>query len=405
MRPTLHIWPEEGRVIDGMRERRAVVEAPERERFSLWFRTPESTPYPLTDSAEPFVLSLLFGAMQWNTPVHVHGPVSPSLLRNVEEYQTVWRCWDPVRHHAAPITVDAEVEPAPPATQDAISCFSGGVDACFTAFRHIRRDCGRQVRPLKACLMVHGFDIAVSDTADFQAAFENSQRLLAADGVPLVPVVTNFREMPLRWIEVFSTACGACLTLFQAHFRYGMIPSTNGYNYFAPHGSTPLTDRLMSSDGFSILNDGAGYARVDKVNVLGQWPDVTSHLRVCWEGAARDGNCGHCEKCIRTILDFRANGYPKPECFSRDATDEDIARLPVQSGSLLREYGLILQRALDNGMAGESWVQTLDKKVRSDKRHHWLAGIRRRVSLRTRLRRMAGLKQPDTPPLHPHEQR
>lgn len=404
MPKSIHIWPQPPVATEAYRERSAVIELPDGDRKTLWFRTPAGTPYPLTAQDDPFAIALLFGAMQWNAPAHVHGCVSPSLLRNLEEYQTVWNSWDPKRHHAVPITADSEEELPMPATQEAISCFSGGVDASFTAFRHIRRRCGRQVRPLTACLMVHGFDIAVDAESDFETAFRNGQRMLAGDGVPLVSVATNFRELPLKWIEVFSTACAACLTLFQTQFRYGMIPSTNGYNYFAPHGSTPLTDPMMSSDGFGILNDGAGFARVDKARLIGQWPDVTSHLRVCWEGAARDGNCSRCEKCIRTMLDFRANGYGMPGCFSRDVRDDDIANLPVQSGSLLREYGLILQRAIDNGMQDERWVRVLAKKVRDDKARHWWTGLRRRVSLRTRLRRLAGIERPNPQSLHPRQE-
>jgi hypothetical protein len=41
------------------------------------------------------VVAAIFYAMKHNRDIHVHGPVSKSLLRNIEEFQAVWSCWCP----------------------------------------------------------------------------------------------------------------------------------------------------------------------------------------------------------------------------------------------------------------------------------------------------------------------
>ena len=44
------------------------------------------------------------------TDLHVHAGVSPSLLRNLEEFQAAWACWRPGHYARIGISADAERE-------------------------------------------------------------------------------------------------------------------------------------------------------------------------------------------------------------------------------------------------------------------------------------------------------
>ena len=49
-------------------------------------------------------------------------------------------------------------------------------------------------------------------------------------------------------------------------FQYGLIGSSEPYDALViPWGSSPITDYLLSGDRLSIVHDGAGFSRTDKV--------------------------------------------------------------------------------------------------------------------------------------------
>lgn len=97
--------------------------------------------------------------------------------------------------------------------------------------------------------------------------------------------------------------------LLQNEHTDGLIASSEPYSsLLLPWGSNPITDRLMSSDSFSIVHDAAAVTRNQKVRAISTWKEATRSIRVCWQGEHMDRNCGRCEKCIRTILNFRVMG-------------------------------------------------------------------------------------------------
>ncbi len=111
----------------------------------------------------------------------------------------------------------------------------------------------------------------------------------------------------------------------QGGYSEGLIPSSLPYHALVlPWGSNPLTDPLLSIRTFAIVHDGAAFTRAEKVKQIAHWRQALQNLRVCWEGDRKDGNCGHCEKCIQTILNFRAVGLGLPPCFDQDVADEEI---------------------------------------------------------------------------------
>src|SRR5690606_33413134 len=97
-----------------------------------------------------------------------------------------------------------------------------------------------------------------------------------------------------------------------------------------PWASNPITNGLMSGGSFAIHTEGGGFTRTARVGYLSQSPDIASQLRVCWEGQAGGRNCGACEKCVRTKLNFMANGV-EPLCFDRPPTVQEIRRLRARN--------------------------------------------------------------------------
>jgi hypothetical protein len=352
-----HLWRESDVQTDDDIVVTGVLESPRGERSSLWYRLPLANAADLTPTCDPLLVGTVLLAMKWGAPVHVHGQVSPMLLRNLEEFQAAWSAWEPERYRCVPIQADREREP-PPASGRSLAAFSGGVDSSFTVYRHCTGTCGRWQRSVKAGLMVLGLDIPLSEKGAFMKATERAAAQLATLGVTLIPMATNFRQLPLKWEDAFGAGLASCLLLLQGGYSSALVASSFPYQALSfPYGSNPVTDWMLSTGAMETVHDGAAFRRIDKMRVLAAWPAALKYLRVCWEGPHKDRNCGRCEKCVRTILAFRVLGVPLPECFEADLTDEQIRDVVVSSGPLTE-----MQRVLEAAKAAvpsEPWVRAL----------------------------------------------
>jgi len=321
----------------------------------------------VTDMADPFVIGALFVPVNLRCPMHVHGTVSPSLLENLEEYQKIWSTCLPEKYASIEIAADQEME-ATPGSDTAIACFSGGVDAIFTVHQHVHDLVKRQKKRIRTGLFVHGFDMPLSAKEPFRLAAEKNRLILESVGVDLVTVATNFRTLGLLWNETHGAALASCLHLFKKNYSYGLIGSSGSYRKFTfPWGSTPLGDPLLSSRDFQIIHDGSGYTRSEKLKHIADWQTAVDHLRVCWEGNDPGKNCGTCEKCIRTILNFWALGYATPRCFERDITLSEISYLAGLKPGQIRQLEEVLDLAIQNGRESEFWVHALKRCLQKNR--------------------------------------
>ncbi len=115
-------------------------------------------------------------------------------------------------------------------------------------------------------------------------------------------------------------------------------------------------------------------------------------MRVCWQGEQKDRNCGRCEKCIRTVLNFRAVGLGLPECFEQDVNNRQILSLKGLNSVQIAYLDEILSTARAASIS-DSWVTTLEKCIEQNRkatngRQGLLQRIRKKVALRSRLRKL-----------------
>jgi hypothetical protein len=363
-----HLWQEEATQVDGFTTLSVTIEQPNQTRSRLWYRVPSEYSSLLTKSCDPFVVATVFLAMQQSTNLVVHGDVSPSLLQNLAEFQAAWSCWCPQRYQQVEITASVEREQPKVSTNQAIAAFSGGVDGCFTVWRHRMGRCGRWQRHIQAGLMVHGFDIPLAQEDIFHRAAQKSKAMLSSLEVELIPIATNFREIEQDWEDAFGTGIVSCLMVFQGGYTAGLIGSSDPYHALnLPYGSNPITDPLLSSQSFQIICDGASFSRLQKVQEIAKWHEAYTNLRVCWEGSQPDKNCGRCEKCIRTILNFRVLGLGLPPCFEQDVTDEQILGIQGLHKAQLIELTPILEAAKAAAIS-DSWVRALEVCIKQNQR-------------------------------------
>lgn len=62
--------------------------------------------------------------------------------------------------------------------------------------------------------------------------------------------------------------------------------------------------RKSRDQPFFIHPCGSSVGRTARCNIIKDYSAVLENLRVCWQGEEKGQNCGKCEKCIRTRLNF-----------------------------------------------------------------------------------------------------
>jgi hypothetical protein len=262
------------------------------------------------------------------------------------------------------ITADTELDDARVATRKGVFAFSGGVDSVFALLRHHQGHSGRRTcRPI-AAVMVQGFDIPLAAKDTFAVAERAARGILEQLSVPLAIVRTNWKEALSRnWHAEFGAGLVSCLHQFTGLANFGVLGADEDYaDLEFPWGSNPVTNHLLSGGKFGIHTEGAGFTRTARVHFIAQFPNAARRLRVCWEGPVTGQNCGICEKCIRTKLNFMASGHDPTVCFDGAPTNADIAGIktstPIQI-AFLRE---ILRYARREGVT-DQWVAVLQRTV------------------------------------------
>ncbi len=359
----IEVWPQEWTESEGQITVSAAIERSGEPRRSLWYRVPADQRSALTRSAAPFLAGVLFEAMHAGGRLTIHGDVSPSLLRNIEEFQSAWVMWRPELYRRVEIAADRVCETAPAESPGAVMTFSGGVDSCFTAWRHRMGRAGHQQCDLRAGVFVHGFDIRLNRQAEYDGALERSRRMLTSIGMECIPMATNFRELKGDWEDTHAAGLASCLMLLQGGYRQGLIASSFGYSYLVlPYGSNPLTDGMFSSAAFPVFHDGAGFHRLQKTREIAQWPEMAKDLRVCWAGEKLDRNCCRCQKCVSNILYFRLVGLPHLECFERDISNREMIWMRYPTVDEIKSMQRIIKIATDTSLT-DSWVRALKISV------------------------------------------
>jgi hypothetical protein len=320
----------------GSRRLTVAVRCPEGTR-ELWYEyEPDVTP-PSPETLDFAAIALTPLAMMRGLPLHLDGKVSLELLANLEEFRDVWHRWEPTQFEPVDLGASELVRDRPgerralwggkrPTSRErrSIAAFSGGVDAVHTVLMHSRRALGARSAPPVGAVLVHGFDIPLTDEAGFDHAARGAKAILDDLGIPLVRVRSNLRDgfVP-HWEFGFMAATASVLRPFDDRADVAIVGSGAVYGQ-EPHpwGSHSTTDHLLGSPAFPLYVTGLSVTRTEKARVIGELAAVRKHIRVCWEGPTPGSNCGSCEKCVRTKLNFLAAGHDHVEALGPLTVDE-----------------------------------------------------------------------------------
>ena len=344
------------------------------EDLKLWYSMPlEQQQYCSYELMDSFLIASLLKAMEDAATLRVHGPVSSSLLDNLEEFQVIFNLWFPEKYTRIDIGTDSEVEEEK-INDRVILSFSGGVDGAFCALNHVLRrgPIKRKLFDIGSVLYVEGFDVNIEYDRQCKNVVERNKRLLEGDNdLIFLNVRTNLKY--LLSIKRFWTSHACVLVSVASLFRkmWGgvLVGSSHSYLHLLPWGSHPLTDRLLSSKSFGVHHDMV-FTRVEKLKALMAWPEALENLKVCWEGQYKfdtspDLNCCVCDKCVRTMLTFRALGQETPSSFPGELTVDKVRGLKNKpfDWSRLMFLNEVLDAAKENGKDRDPLFVTLGEII------------------------------------------
>lgn len=281
----------------------------------LWWETTSGEPPAPTERLDPVAIALVAKAMNFTQDLHLEGPVSWQLLANLEEYVDAWTMWRPDIFRPVRLSADEVVDDrgdgAGPLVERGVVAFSGGVDSVYATLANQRGLRGRRSVDLAAAVLVQGFDIPLDDDRAFSVASAGARAMTEEIGVPLVTLRTNWKAVAdPEWQMTFGLAVVSSLHLFADRAGTAVQACDTTYGAITvPWGSNPVTSPLLSSGRMRLVQPGGGVTRTRKAEAIGGVPSVREHLRVCWQGEDHGRNCGVCEKCVRTKVNFLAAGH------------------------------------------------------------------------------------------------
>ncbi|WP_201529341.1 hypothetical protein [Psychrobacter frigidicola] len=357
----------------------------------LWFTYPAGLPMPEDDDCDSYLLAVLLAAMKSKADITIHGSVSRELLANLTELQYVWNKWLPKVYFLVDMKVE-HIRENDTRVTGAVSAFSGGADAEFTAYRHATGKAGYGTQALCAGVFVHGFDIPLADTEGFSGAAQKASESLNDLGLSLFIVRTNQRELwSVNWEHYCGMAIASVLCGLSKYAGSGLIGSSETYDaLFTPWGTHPMTDPLLSTGALKIIHDGAGFSRSEKIKTLSEWQVGIKNLRVCWVSDKHDRNCGICEKCVRNRLVFLLAGVSNPACFNAPLEVSVFKSISLRHEAVRMEWELIRSEMINTGK-GVEWLpqveQVLKRKAGPSLSFLFPPGSQRRKWVKTSLKR------------------
>lgn len=312
-------------------------------------------------SLESLVSCLLLPASRSQRALHVEGRLDDVFIEGIRRVQSLARSW----WGFAPVELvdDRGALPAaggsvPMGPQDETSgarpaglCFTGGVDSFYSLL-------AGSLEP-RSLIFVRGFDIRLGQGRPLLDAVERDVRAVCRQrGLEPLIVETNLREHPLMKSVGWEIAHGGALAGV-GHLladRIGTLGISASYPAAWPDarwGSHGLLDPLWSSSRLQARHVGDEIFREEKLQRIARDPLVRDHLRVCWEVPRPEGNCGLCEKCLRTRL-ILARHHPGlvVRTLPPPATlVEDLERLAWIRPDLCRIYARLAEPPLSSSLA------------------------------------------------------
>jgi hypothetical protein len=92
---------------------------------------------------------------------------------------------------------------------------------------------------------------------------------------------------------------------------------------------------------------GASWYRTEKAAIIAANPVVLDNIRVCYERPELGEDCGSCEKCLRTKLNFYAAGVKRVPALGSPPSIDEIRNIQIPDDHFTVYEELLIKGAWD----------------------------------------------------------
>jgi hypothetical protein len=269
------------------------------ESHYVYFR---SNDISLTANLEAFIAFALLPSMKLGGVLVADGKASERFLNAIHKIIDTYCSWNSSLRRVRISNVAPEIKDNCQEQRVGIF-FSGGVDSFYTFLKH--RD------EITDMIFINGFDLFSDNDALRSKTSEMIHKIGSSFGKRVIEVETNlhiyFHTFFKRgWAALTHGAALASVGhVLSPFFKRIFIATSHTYDDLSPWGTHPLLDPLWSTEKLEFIHDGCEATRIDKVALLSQFDIALQFLRVCLSPRLNGAyNCGHCEKCLRTMINL-----------------------------------------------------------------------------------------------------
>jgi hypothetical protein len=302
----------------------------------IWF---DCAAAPLAPSTEAFLVGCALPAMRdRERRVLIDDAVDPELLQSVSEAMA-WLMASFRYDYPAPVLESSRTTQCPPAPRGRhAGMLSCGVDSLAMLWLNHGRYARTHPRYISIGIVINGVDTPTP--LQHEQLLERAYAVSQAAEVELLPISTNLASValwphPTRPFIVFSpNEYGVCILAAVAHALSGYISSVSigsagsgpAFTFKQARGQHPLLDPLYGSSSMRVFHEDGAMTRLQKLRVVAQWDVALKNLLICSDWARTELNCGRCEKCVRTMLEFIALGKLDASPFAGRSISAEIVR-------------------------------------------------------------------------------
>lgn len=353
-------------------EARIAWEDSARAEQTLFYEVGPDHTAPLTADPNAFLVGAILPAWhRGERRIRIEGSLCPMLVDQLRAPLLTLASWYP--ELGAPPAIEATgLDARPGAGAGGISLLSCGIDSLATLRANRLWFSPDHPLAIRSCLLVDFVD-EHKDEAPFRsnpdaAKIDAALRVCGDVGTDVVLLRTNIWSLDGDgWF--FAKSSFGALFLSAAHCLSGayrhvyIAASIDAQHPSVPAGSSPLLDPYYSSGQLQVHHHGTYMPRLERTALVSEWPVGLDNLRVCVHDDRGTGNCGTCEKCIRTKLMLVALGKLHE---SAAFAEHDVDRALLQT---VIEYRMIWVGNLRDAYA--DLIPLLERRGR----HDLVAGI------------------------------
>lgn len=258
------------------------------------------------DRLDAFVVALLPYALRCGADIVCEAPISRRLLYQLRHYLVPTLAANLDGHHA--IAIEAEPTDVALGPGRAVATgWTGGVDSLYTLMRTIdAREPGQRLTHLM--IVSNGALESADDDALLEALAVKARRGIAAElGLEVVTLSSNIQELvDETFLSVAAYRQAAVILaaqrLFKTYYssaayefgRFSFDPDNCFYSEFFIFGN-------LTTDATALYSAYGAYSRAQKLRELSEFPLAWHQLHPCTDPLPST-NCGHCGKCVRTMV-------------------------------------------------------------------------------------------------------